>query len=449
MRCAFIVVWLLCSANSFAADVPPSLPRYDLPVGRRLVYASESHFQNVRGSNETKSTVELVVVAHNADGSARIIVSSQQDEKISTTQPASSQTTQQSDVSQVDLMPDGRIISSDSDNSGRQLFLPPLPTDQAALAGSWRDEPGSPGETQTFISAGATQDGLWIFTNSSDGIYKRIYGINSDSTFHFDVAKGALVSMETRIGQTYGYGRGGVYQIRLQSNEMVPPAQFASLAKDMDTFLTARKQLWKTIFSISDKPDNATQIAAAAKAAFSAATSGVVTPQVKSKVDSERDSVDNQVKYEVEQAHQLAEVLNKPTYEFSADDLEGHSHKLSDYRGKIVVLDFWYRGCGWCMVAMPQMKQIVDDFKDKPVVVLGMNTDNGVSNARFVVDAMQLSYPTLKSSFEMARKFNVQGYPSLLIIDGAGVVREFHVGYSTTLRTDIDAKIQSLLDKKL
>ena len=141
-------------------------------------------------------------------------------------------------------------------------------------------------------------------------------------------------------------------------------------------------------------------------------------------------------------------VTNKPAFDVSANDLDGHPHRLSDYHGKVVVLDFWYRGCGWCTRAMPEIKKVAEDFEGKPVVVLGMNVDAEPEDAKFVVAAMGLNYPTLKIDFTTARKFDIQGYPTVLVIDAAGIVRDFDEGYSPTMRTDLDKKIQSALDRK-
>jgi peroxiredoxin len=58
------------------------------------------------------------------------------------------------------------------------------------------------------------------------------------------------------------------------------------------------------------------------------------------------------------------------------EDVDGKPFRLGDYRGKVVVLDFWYRGCGWCIKAMPQLNALAGQFEGRPVALLGMNTDN-------------------------------------------------------------------------
>lgn len=59
---------------------------------------------------------------------------------------------------------------------------------------------------------------------------------------------------------------------------------------------------------------------------------------------------------------------------------------------------------------------------------------------------MDLKYPTLRIDQKTVDKFNVQAFPSLLLIDASGIIRSFDEGYTLTLRSELDAKIQALLD---
>ena len=96
---------------------------------------------------------------------------------------------------------------------------------------------------------------------------------------------------------------------------------------------------------------------------------------------------------------------------------------------------------------MPQMKQVADHFKDKPVVVFGMNTDRKEEDAKFVVEKMGLNYRSLKAA-GLPEKYKVQGFPTLLIIDPKGVVRDIHVGYSPTLKKEVVRSVERLLPAK-
>lgn len=94
---------------------------------------------------------------------------------------------------------------------------------------------------------------------------------------------------------------------------------------------------------------------------------------------------------------------------------------------------------------MPQIKEVVEHYKVKPVVVLGMNTDDGEKDARFVVDKLQLNYATLQAAAGLSEKYGVQGFPTLILIDQEGIVRGRHVGYSPDLRDELIAEIDGLL----
>jgi len=142
-------------------------------------------------------------------------------------------------------------------------------------------------------------------------------------------------------------------------------------------------------------------------------------------------------------------VIGKPAASWKAPGLDGKAHDLADYRGKVVVLDFWYRGCGWCVRAMPQMNEVTEHFAGKPVAVLGMNTDGDAGDAKLVVDVMGLKYDTIRihDDRELPGKYGVQGFPTVIVIDPEGIVRDVHVGYSKDLREKLTKSIEALLPK--
>ncbi len=140
-------------------------------------------------------------------------------------------------------------------------------------------------------------------------------------------------------------------------------------------------------------------------------------------------------------------MVGKPAAAWELKGLDGKTHTLTEYRGKVVVLDFWYRGCGWCIKAMPQLNALAEQFEGRPVVVLGMNTDRIEADAKFVSDAMGLKYATLRAE-GIPEKYGVRGFPTLILIDPEGTVRDVHVGYSPTLRTDLAKMIEGLLPLK-
>lgn len=74
-------------------------------------------------------------------------------------------------------------------------------------------------------------------------------------------------------------------------------------------------------------------------------------------------------------------VIGEPATDWHTIDLSGVPRLLADYRGRVVVLDFWYSGCGWCLRSVPQMVALADEFKNQPVAVLGVNWDSEINEA--------------------------------------------------------------------
>lgn len=120
---------------------------------------------------------------------------------------------------------------------------------------------------------------------------------------------------------------------------------------------------------------------------------------------------------------------------------------MANYRGKVVLMDFWYRGCGFCIQAMPQLEQVADDFKNDPVVVLGINNDQDEQDARFVADKMHLTYANTLRGPEIPAKYGVHAFPTFIMIDQAGIVRYVRDGYTPQLREELDQAVRSVLSE--
>ena len=117
--------------------------------------------------------------------------------------------------------------------------------------------------------------------------------------------------------------------------------------------------------------------------------------------------------------------------DFAMTMRDGKQVKLSDFRGKVVVLDFWATWCGPCVAAMPHVQEIADHYKDQGVIVLASCTSDERSKFDAWVDSKTQDYPNVLFAFDPLEKsadrasrklYGVSGIPQQFVIDKDGKV---------------------------
>lgn len=113
-----------------------------------------------------------------------------------------------------------------------------------------------------------------------------------------------------------------------------------------------------------------------------------------------------------------------PAAEIEGIDHEGKTFKLSEFKGKVVVLDFFADWCPWCRKMYAGERQMVEKYKDRPFVLLGINTDNQ-KRLLELVEAGTVTWRTWADgeSGPIAANWEVDSYPSMYVVDHNGIVR--------------------------
>jgi len=124
--------------------------------------------------------------------------------------------------------------------------------------------------------------------------------------------------------------------------------------------------------------------------------------------------------------------------DFAMTDLQGKPVKVSDYRGKVVILDFWATWCGPCIASMPHTQEVAAQYKDQGVVVLGSCTSDAREKFDAWVKSNQEKYPDFvfahdpleKADDRPSRKlYGVGGIPTQFIIGRDGKIAAIQIGY--------------------
>jgi thiol-disulfide isomerase/thioredoxin len=126
--------------------------------------------------------------------------------------------------------------------------------------------------------------------------------------------------------------------------------------------------------------------------------------------------------------------------------LSGEEVNLSDYLGKIVVLNFWATWCGPCREEMPLFEQAQQQYGSDDLVVLAVNVREGASSVRSFVERFALTYPILLDERgSVARRYRVRSFPTTYFIGRDGTVEGRRVGAYT--QRILFGRIDQLLDE--
>ncbi len=148
----------------------------------------------------------------------------------------------------------------------------------------------------------------------------------------------------------------------------------------------------------------------------------------------------------VAQSYQVASLVGKGAPAWALKDPAGNEISLASLRGKVVVMDFWATWCGPCRMTMPAIEAVHKAYKDRGVVIVGVNT--GERNPQDAVKYMKdngYTYALALNGDVVAEKYKVEGIPTLVVIDKKGVVRRADVGYKQSMQADLSRILEVLI----
>jgi peroxiredoxin len=132
--------------------------------------------------------------------------------------------------------------------------------------------------------------------------------------------------------------------------------------------------------------------------------------------------------------------------DFTLKSSSGRNLKLSEFRGQVVMINFWATWCGPCRQEMPLLNRIQEQYRKAGFILLGVNIDDRPEAAQSMARDLGVSFPVLfDTEKRVSRLYDVNAMPSTVLIDRDGKVRYIHLGYRPGYEARYETQVRELL----
>jgi len=430
----------------------PYVFTYNLAAGEKMFYTSRTRLGYTGGTFESRETLEIWVLKQNADRSWQLLLHNSETSADVDSRGKREELPAKSSWGLCDFHPNGRFARNWSmDNLFRfDLYLPnifiPLPNDFSQTSFAWEFADRVYGEKDRYTANKPNlEERSWIVRVTYESPLDAIYLLRQKAEVYIDLLK--AIPIYKKGESTRGYGRyagKSTTTTILDSIVDLDTIQASRFVRDLTTFLTADSQYNEIIYQVEANPGQLMSLRQDAENLFTRLKTRITTSEIKNQLNEKIASLPDDFDGLTMQIRKRTKIVNKPAPKWRAEDFAGQQYSSEDLAGKIILLDFWYRACPWCIRSMPMIDEVALHFKDKPVAVLGVNTDKDRADAIFVIQRMNPSYINI-SGRDLIKKFDVTSYPTFLVIDQNGLVRRILIGYEPKLSEKIIEIVEDLL----
>jgi len=141
---------------------------------------------------------------------------------------------------------------------------------------------------------------------------------------------------------------------------------------------------------------------------------------------------------------QRTSLEGKPAPSFKLEDLNGKQVSLSEFAGKVILLDFWGTWCGPCRRSIPHLEALYKKYRDQGLVVIGLNHEKDHDRVKTFAE-QHISYPILLGADEQFTEYGINGIPTVFYVDRKGQIHYRDVGFGAGGETEMEHRIQELL----
>ncbi|WP_455198352.1 TlpA family protein disulfide reductase [Kaarinaea lacus] len=138
--------------------------------------------------------------------------------------------------------------------------------------------------------------------------------------------------------------------------------------------------------------------------------------------------------------------VSGPAPDFTLKSRSGENLKLSEYRGDVVMINFWASWCGPCRQEMPLLEEIYQKYSDLGFELLAVNVEEDSSKADDLLRDVRVTFPILfDNTNKVSKLYKVVAMPSTVIVDRDGNIRYLHKGYLPGYEEEYRKQVKELI----
>ena len=139
-----------------------------------------------------------------------------------------------------------------------------------------------------------------------------------------------------------------------------------------------------------------------------------------------------------------SDLVGKQAFPFSVTDINDNKYSLESLKGKVIVINFWFVECKPCVMEMPDLNKLVEKYKDKEVVFLGLAMNQKEKIEQFLKKT-KYNYVIVPDAKDVVAKYSVTSFPTHMVIDKNANILFAVSGLGPTTIDDLDNMISNLL----
>ena len=479
-RLLFYVIAILSATQQADADGLPPL-EYRFKLGEELVYELTSDQDLFKAEEEPSETNEpetrherkmrwnVYPVRQNEDGGWRLVVRCW----VKLTKTVGDEEPyvrlDNTFLGYCDLQPDGSYAMNSSLGYNPlftwvpEILFPPLPAvgDRAARE---RVAPTS-GAAYTLAITPLSGD-LVRLSGKLQRPDDDNYQITRATAIDFDPRLGRVIQLVEEIRSewtAHPSHRKRVYT--LVGTKQHEPDWLAQLTEESEDYFTTSAQWWAEMLAANRtrSEEDCRRLLSASREQLVARQKGVEIPSTRDAYNGLIALHEREAEMAIDAAKEREPIYARPPVDWATTNLAGELRTRTDYAGKVVILDFWYRGCGHCILALPKVKQLYAKYQDRSVVVLGVNNDRDPADALHVVETYSIPYESVRNvmaaslheeeaveadkdvEHRISSEYAVSAWPTFVVLDQRGRVAAINSGNSDDLVEYVSGVVDELL----